>query len=292
MGTMCNLQSRVETTHQFHNNYNSVNHLLSSNDSKLLITSNRSSEYSKLWSVGDNFDEKNEFKQAYHLEFSHLVQDKVVGTQSFGIATVYDLHTGQLCRTLKPSNRYYGHDNRATFDPSDSLILSDGVLWDYRAPKQIHRFDELNRSRHADVFHPNGLEFISNTEVWDIRTFRLVQIVPQIDQCQVVFNSGGEVIFANYENKSEDDDKDRYWTAFKTFDSSDYSLLATIDTKDRVSGLCSSWDDCFLAVNEFCNESTVKIYDIGKLRTNEVGQEDGASEVDDEVDMTIDQGND
>ena len=53
---------------------------------------------------------------------------------------------------------------RATFDPTDDLILSDGVLWDYRSPKQLHKFDKLSQSL-SGVFHPNGLEIISNTDV-------------------------------------------------------------------------------------------------------------------------------
>ena len=91
--------------------------------------------------------------------------------------------------------------NKATFDPTDDLILSDGVLWDARSPRQLHKFDKLNQSL-SGVFHPNGgylpmralhsnccliigLEIISNTEVWDIRTFHLLRTVPQLDQCQV-----------------------------------------------------------------------------------------------------------
>ena len=59
---------------------------------------------------------------------------------------------------------------RATFDPTDELILSDGVLWDYRAPKEIHKFDKLNQTL-SGVFHPNGLEIISNTEVGGEQTY-------------------------------------------------------------------------------------------------------------------------
>ena len=95
----------------------------------------------------------------------------------------------------------------------------------------------------------------------DIRTFHLLRTVPQLGQCQVVFNYGGEVIFANSVKVLEINSENRFLTAFKIFDSSDYSLIATIDTKNNVVGLCSSWDDCYLAEDQkkkfidFCGHS-------------------------------------
>jgi len=263
---MWNLQTNDEITHQLHKNRSGVNHILSSKDSNLLITSS-TSKYSKIWSVGDNFVMKQRFKETQHLEFSHLVQDKVVATQSFGVATVYDLHTGQLSRTLIPTcrNRNYSNNRAswASFDPTDSLIISDGVLWDFRAPRQLHCFNNRNKIQ-ADVFHPNGLEIISNADVWDIRTFHLLRTVPQLDQCLSVFNSGGEVIFV----------KKRFSTGFQTLDSSDHNVIATFDTENFVSGLSSSWNDSYLAVNE---EDTVRLYDVGRLTTDPEDQ-DGAEE--------------
>ena len=86
-------------------------------------------------------------------------------------------------------------------------------------------------------------------QVWDIRTFHLLRTVPQLDQCQVLFNKTGDVIFGvSLEQEMEDDTK--YETAFKTFDAGDYSLIATIETKKSVLNLCPSWDDCSLAVIE------------------------------------------
>jgi len=278
---MYNLQSSEETTYQCHDSY--IYHVQPSRDSKLVITSSSwRTPYSKLWSVGDFFDEKQQFKDEEYLKFSCLVQDKVVGTQADGIATVYDLHTGQLTRTLKPACCNAYTRNRATFDPTDDLILSDGVLWDYRAPKEIHKFDKLNQTL-SGVFHPNGLEIISNTEVWDIRTFHLLRTVPQLDQCEIVFNSGGEVIFGtNLEQELEDETK--FETAFKTFDASDYSLIATIETRKSVLAVCSSWDDMSLAVveqgNGECIESVVRLYDVGRLRAEEEDQEDDGEEED------------
>lgn len=38
-----------------------------------------------------------------------------------------------------------------------SIISLDGVLWDVRSGKEIHKFDKLNQAI-SGVFHPNGLE--------------------------------------------------------------------------------------------------------------------------------------
>jgi DDB1- and CUL4-associated factor 1 len=67
------------------------------------------------------------------------------------------VETGKKILMLKPniSNNYT--KNRATFSPTDELVLSDGVLWDAISGKSIHKFDKLNQTL-SGVFHPNGLE--------------------------------------------------------------------------------------------------------------------------------------
>ena len=93
---------------------------------------------------------------------------------------------------------------------------------------------------------------IVNVQVWDIRTFHLLRQVPQLDQTTVVFTNDGEVMYAvNLDQEVDDDTK--FETAFKTFDASDYSLIATIETKKSVLGVCPSWDDCNVAVIEQVN---------------------------------------
>lgn len=54
--------------------------------------------------------------------------------------------------------------NCATFNPTDDLVLNDGVLWDVRSAQAIHKFDKFNMNI-SGVFHPNGLEVIINTEI-------------------------------------------------------------------------------------------------------------------------------
>merc|ERR1712012_359057 len=263
-------------TYPCHDSY--VYHVQPSRDGRSLITSSSwRTPYSKLHSLfeGGGARETYTFKEEEYLEFSSN-QDKLIGTRLDGEATVYDITTGQQVRLLKPDTSNAYTRNRATFDPCDELVLCDGVLWDYRAPRQIHKFDKLNQTL-SGVFHPNGLEIISNTEVWDIRTFHLLRTVPQLDQCQVVFNTSGEVIFGvNLEQELEDETK--FETSFKTFDAGDYSLIATIETKKSVLNVCPSWDDCQLAVIEQDTmergESVVRLYDIGRLRAEEDDQEE------------------
>ena len=68
----------------------------------------------------------------------------------------------------------------------------------------------------------------------------------------MVFTHDGEVMYAvNLDQEVDDDTK--FETAFKTFDASDYSLIATIETKKSVLGVCPSWDDCNVAVIEQVN---------------------------------------
>jgi HIV-1 Vpr-binding protein len=48
----------------------------------------------------------------------------------------------------------------------------------------VRKLDKLNATL-SGVFHPNGLEIISSSQVWDIRTFQLLKTVAGLDQCLV-----------------------------------------------------------------------------------------------------------
>lgn len=83
----------------------------------------------------------------------------------FLVFQVYDTATGQIVRTFnKPncSNNY--SKNLATFNPTDDLVLNDGVLWDVRGNRVIRKFDKFNDFV-SGVFHPSGLEIIINSEI-------------------------------------------------------------------------------------------------------------------------------
>ena len=93
----------------------------------MITSSSWRSPFSKLWTINEFFDETFEFKEEEYLEFAPASQDKLVflqntflffvsqfipkvGTRPEGVATIYDVTTGQQTRLLKPtsSNAYAG----------------------------------------------------------------------------------------------------------------------------------------------------------------------------------------
>lgn len=112
-----------------------------------------------------------------YVEFSKATQDKILGTkgetasvslllffflnkfetESIFSTQIYDVNTGTLVTRLIPAIGNQYTKNKATFSPTDELVLSDGVLFDVNSGKQIHKLDKLNQTQ-SGVFHPNGLE--------------------------------------------------------------------------------------------------------------------------------------
>ena len=92
-----------------------------------------------------------------YVEFAKLTQDKVIGTRN-DKATIYDLNEMRKVRELKSSGSNMYSLNKATFNPTDDLVLNDGVLYDMRVAKEIHKFDKLNQ----------GGNSIAITSLWAI----------------------------------------------------------------------------------------------------------------------------
>uniref|UniRef100_A0A8D0CRP9 DDB1- and CUL4-associated factor 1 n=1 Tax=Sander lucioperca TaxID=283035 RepID=A0A8D0CRP9_SANLU len=233
-----------------------ITHLEPSRDGKLLLTSaSWSVPLSALWSMDGVFSMKNSFVDDHYVEFSKHTQDRVIGTKD-QVAHIYDIQTGQKILTLNDpalANNY--KRNCATFNPTDDLVLNDGVLWDVRASQAIHKFDKFNMNI-SGVFHPNGLEVIINTEIWDLRTFHLLHTVPALDQCRLVFNSNATIMYGAMLQADEEDDamdqqmKSPFGSSFRTFDATEYKPIATVDVKRNIFDLCTDTKDCYLAVIE------------------------------------------
>ncbi|KMQ92206.1 ddb1- and cul4-associated factor-like 1-like protein [Lasius niger] len=171
------------------------------------------------------------------------------------------------------------------FDMNDELVLSDGILWDVNSGKEIHKFDKLNQTLNG-VFHPNGTEVVSNTEVWDLRTFHLLKTISTLDEMEVIFSPVNNIIYAVALDQETENDS-HYVTSFKTLDALDYSNIATCDVKRGIYGLACNKFDTQIAIVEnigdfsSIQESCVRLYDVGRRRDDE----DEADEDDEEEDL-------
>ncbi|XP_026314359.1 protein mahjong isoform X2 [Hyposmocoma kahamanoa] len=280
-----------ENSYQVHESY--IYHMQASRDGLLLLASATTTwrPLSALWNMKE-FEQLFQLDNEEYVEFSKMTDDRIIGTKG-ETATIFDTRTGRELMTLSPtmSNQYA--KNRATFNPTDELVLSDGVLWDVNTGKEIHKFDKLNQT-HSGVFHPNGLEVISNTEVWDLRTFHLLRTVPTLDKSEVIFNPACTALYAFCQDQ-DSEERSQFDTSFKTLDPYDYSSTATIDVKRNIYalGVCSSGTQISLVENlgeyDQMTESYVKVYDVGRRRDHDDDAEDeeeddlaGGSENDDD----------
>lgn len=149
-----NIQTGAEETSvSCHDSY--IVHIEPNKDGSLLLTSSTwGRPLSSLWK--NTFVNLVSFQEEEHVEFSKLTDDKIIGTKG-EVATIYDTATGKKVTSLVPSISNQYTKNKATFNPTDELVLSDGVLWDVNANQQIHKLDKLNQTQ-SGIFHPNGLE--------------------------------------------------------------------------------------------------------------------------------------
>lgn len=203
----------------------SVTHMSLSKDGRVLLTSsNWTNTCSNVWTMGHReLVSKWQFNDEECMEFSNQTPSWILGTHG-EVATVFDINTSQKVHTFKPTIYNQYSKNRATFCPTDELILSDGVLWDVKGGVEVHKFDKLNQNV-SGVFHPNNLEVVANTEVWDLRTFHLLRTVPSLDQCRVIF-SPQDVIYAfTSEPDNRSDDGYPYECSYKLLDAFDYSSI-------------------------------------------------------------------
>nr|CAB3267619.1 protein VPRBP [Phallusia mammillata] len=230
------------------------------------------------------------FQGASYAEFSKKVQDRVIGTKN-SAAMIYDARTGQKIQTLERRDlaSLYSR-NRATFSYDDELVLSDGLLWDVRmsGDQPIHKFDKFS-NKVSGVFHPQGVEVIINTEIWDLRNYHLLNTVPSIDDCTIRFNNTGTVMFAaqtvnhHLEEEFELEDLTSNSKTFQTIDAQQYCPLSVTDTKQVINDFAVDGKDSNIAVIERqTNEpdwdqpsvSVCRLYEIGRLRGEDEDEEE------------------
>ncbi|KAI3756159.1 hypothetical protein L1987_55975 [Smallanthus sonchifolius] len=188
------------------------------------------------------------------------------------------------------------------FSPSDIMLLWNGVLWDRRVPGPVHRFDQFT-DYGGGGFHPAGNEVIINSEVWDLRNFRLLRSVPSLDQTVITFNASGDVIYAILRRNLEEVTsafqtrrvKHPLFSAFRTLDAVNYSDIATIPVDRCVLDFAKEPTDSFVGLVTMDDQdemySSARVYEIGRRKPtdDDSDPDDAESEEDeDEDDEDID----
>lgn len=288
---------------------NTVTNVQPSKDGKSVLTSfalswSDVSSSSSLWSI----EEGNTLSERYALtghyaEFSKMIEDRIITTEGEK-AYIIDVATGDTIVELYDADKVNSYrDNRATFHPTDDLVLNDGVLWDVRYKKSIHKFDKFN-PHISGSFHPMGLEIIINSEIWDIRTFHLLHTVSALDQCQIRFSNAGDIIYAIHIDEEGDmyeSNKSPYSSILRTLDATNYSTIATFETKAQsICDICTeNTDSCIAMVEQSqqfgdtsMDEFICKLYEVGKLKDSEDDQNaEEEEEMEDNDDDDDDVGN-
>ncbi|KAK9811850.1 hypothetical protein WJX72_011159 [[Myrmecia] bisecta] len=218
----------------------------------------------------------------------------------FRQAFIYDVATCSALLTLDDANAGTGSGERSwrsgrdsmCYSPSDELLLWGPQLWDPRAPRAIHRFDQFSDMTGGGTFQMAGLEIIMNSEVWDLRTFKLLRSAPCLDATTLTFNAAGDVMYATLRRTTDDlgnalhprRAKHALHTAFRTVDATDYTEIATLDADQRcVLDLCVDPEDAYIGVvtvePQEGMSSSARIYGVGRRRL-----QDDDSENEDEND--------
>ncbi|XP_031494152.1 DDB1- and CUL4-associated factor homolog 1 [Nymphaea colorata] len=182
------------------------------------------------------------------------------------------------------------------FSPSDEMVLWNGILWDRRVSRPIHRFDQFT-DYGGGGFHPAGNEVIINSEVWDLKKFKLLRSVPSLDQTIINFNAGGDIIYAMLRRNLEDITsavhtrrvRHPLFAAFRTVDAVNYSDIATIPVDRCVLDFATEPTDSFVGVVAMDDHeemfSSARLYEIGRRRsTDDDSDPDDGVETDEEDD--------
>ncbi|KAG4382657.1 hypothetical protein GLYMA_14G131100v4 [Glycine max] len=237
-------------------------------DCQLLLSS--SSEDVKLWNVSSFLNDNvwDEYENVIHFfhgckaaRFSH--SGNVFAALSSESAPqeikLYDIETCELESMLLYTSTNFasrGHlYSPIHFSHSDSMLLWNGVLWDRRVSGPVHHFDQLTDFG-GGGFHPAGNEVIINSEVWDLRKFRLLRSVPSLDQTTITFNAHGDVIYAILRRNIEDvmsafhtrRVKHPLFAAFRTVDAVNYSDIATTPVEHCVLDFTTEPTDSFVGL--------------------------------------------
>ncbi|TVU16712.1 hypothetical protein EJB05_40287 [Eragrostis curvula] len=222
---------------------------------------------------------------------------------------LYNVQTYNLDRRL-PDNSTHSGSGRGHiqplihFSPCDRFLLWNGVLWDLRVEDPVHQFDQFT-DYCGGGFHPAGNEVILNSEVWDLRKFKLLRSVPSLDQTVIKFNGTGDVIYAILRRNLDDVSsainarrvRHPLFPAFRTIDAVTYSDIATVQLDRCVLDLTTEPNDSLIGVVAMDDHeelfSSARLFEVGRKRiTDDDSDPEDAGDTDDEDDDNDDSDDD
>ena len=211
----------------------------------------------------------------------------IVGEDLVGTARLIDCSTGDVVSTFTPAHISANSAprlNRAArfadvcFSPGDGgMVLWGNMLWDVRLPHPVKKFDRFSDGGGV-CFHPSGNSVILNSEVWDLRSERLLRSVPALDGTHLSWTRAGDVALASFRLPKDEQvstvlrrSKHPLRAAYRTIDATDYAEITTVETQHTLVDLC--WDtgtDSLCATVEYDAQDTldsvVRIHECGRLR--------------------------
>ena len=132
------------------------------------------------------------------------------------------------------------------------------------------------------------LQLIIDSEIWDLRTNKLIQSVPSLHRSQVSFSSGGNVAFGLVRSLEDMLSKPRV-ASFQTYLGTDFSPIADVPVGDD-RALCDLSLDVsgnYVAVADAPQADAVGSRGDASIRVFEVGRTRGAA-----LGRSLDQGDD
>ncbi|ETW05220.1 hypothetical protein, variant 2 [Aphanomyces invadans] len=221
-----------------------------------------------------------------------LESDVVRGT------AIYDVETGTLLSHLADASRgepghTYGDSSNCSFSPCDATVLSDGLLWDVRSSALLHKFDKLSNFGYG-FYNPSGNEVIINSAVWDLRTFKLLRVVPALESSKIQFCSSRPMmyVYSPFEplapaEPSKKAAKNRTW--LRVMDTRDYKDVSTVDIERPIYDVCLNAQETALGIVEGRYLDSVYGQDDPVCRLYEIGR-DKPNECDSDLENTLDDG--
>ena len=280
----------------------------------------------KLWEANSGHSADTSFPAAAAWEgvrngrMGWLAERVVATMPSEKRASVFDLQTAAVVMTLDDSASGLasrtGAWSEAVWSPDDMLLLWGNALWDprTRSGAPVHRFEVYSKSDSSGAgggsFHPRGGVAVLNSEVWDLRTHRLLRSVPAMAGCELRFACGGDVAFATPRGGREEGGasaarraRHPLRAAFRSYHTSDWSEITTFRLGHLVGDLFLEPSDHLVGVVEREAVSTgpdappggwLRLYSVGKAWPKEddsdVEAEEAESEGDDSEGSSSEEG--